>query len=83
MLFFTHTKTIKAYITLKIQKKAISEKNHVKYLGIMIDSGLIWQEHIDTITQKISRSIGLLYKIRAFINQKTINALLQFDFFTS
>ena len=48
------------------------KKKHVKYLGIMIDSGLIWQEHIDTITQKISRSIGLLYKIRAFINQKTI-----------
>ena len=72
VVFHPYNKPLRHKITLKIQKKAISEKNHVKYLGIMIDSGLIWQEHIDTITQKISRSIGLLYKIRAFINQKTI-----------
>ena len=72
VVFHPYNKPLSHKITLKIQKKTISEKKHVKYLGIMIDSGLIWQEHIDTITQKISRSIGLLYKIRAFINQKTI-----------
>ena len=36
----------------------------------MIDSGLTWQEHIDRVTQKISRAIGLMYKIRPFINKK-------------
>ena len=29
-------------ITLKIHKKAISEREYIKYLGIMVDSTLSW-----------------------------------------
>ena len=75
VVFHPYNKPLRQKITLKIQKKAISEKNHVKYLGIMIDSGLTWQEHIDCITQKISRAIGLMYKIRPFVNKKTMRML--------
>ena len=75
VVFHPYNKPSKHKITLKIQKKAISEKNHVKYLGIMIDSGLTWQDHIDCITQKMSRAIGLMYKIRPFVNKKTMRIL--------
>ena len=36
----------KPIITLLIKKKAIIEKDAVKYLGIFIDSGLTWTNHI-------------------------------------
>ena len=72
VIFHPYNKPLRQKITLKIRKNAISEKSHVKYLGIMIDSGLTWQEHIDCVTKKISRAIGMMYKIRPFVNKKTL-----------
>ena len=42
-------------------------KDFVKYLGIMIDSGLSWKNHIDFISHKISKSIGIITKLRHYI----------------
>ena len=42
VVFRPYNKPLKHNITLKIQKKAIAEKKIVKYLGIMIDSGLTY-----------------------------------------
>ena len=75
VVFRPYNKPLKHNITLKIQKKAIAEKKIVKYLGIMIDSGLTWQAHIDNLSKKISRSIGLLYKIRPFVNKHIMKML--------
>ena len=55
VVFHPYNKPMKYNITLKIQKKAIAEKQYVKYLGIMIDSGLTRQAQIDNISKKISR----------------------------
>ena len=41
----------------------------------MIDSGLTWQAQIDNVSKKISRSVGLLYKIRPFVNQHILKML--------
>ena len=66
---------MKQMITLEIHKKAISESEYIKYLGIMVDSTLSWNIHIDKIFKTISRAIGLLYKIRPFVNNKTLKML--------
>ena len=42
-------------------------KDFVKYLGIMIDSELSWKHHIDFICHKISRSVGIIAKMRHYI----------------
>ena len=44
-------------------------KDFVKYLGIMIDSELPWKHHIDSICHKISRSVGIIVKMRHYIPQ--------------
>ena len=72
VIFHPYNKPLKQKITLKIQKKAISEKSHVKYLGIKIDASLTWQNHIDCISKNISRATGIMYKIRPFVNKKTM-----------
>ena len=41
----------------------------------MIDAGLTWQAHIDTISNKLSRAIGLLYKIRPYVNIQILKML--------
>ena len=73
VIFHPFNKPLKKKITLKFFKKAISEKDQVKYLGIMIDSTL--NNHIDNVSTKISKTIGLLYKIRYYVDVKIIKTL--------
>ena len=45
----------------------LEHKDYIKYLGILIDKNLSWKTHINNITTKISRTVGLLAKIRHFV----------------
>lgn len=47
-------------------------KDFVKYLGIMIDSELSWKHHIDFICHKISRSVGIIAKMRHYIPRRLL-----------
>ena len=38
--------------------------DYVKYLGILIDKNLNWKAHIDLIALKISKTIGMIAKLR-------------------
>ena len=57
-------------VTILINKQAISQKDYVKYLGVLIDSRLTFQQHISAIKKKISRTIGIMYKLRNFVSKK-------------
>jgi len=59
-------------ITLKLDRKAISERDYIKYLGIAVDSKLSRKPHINNISKKISRSVGILYRIRKLVNQSIL-----------
>ena len=39
-------------------------KDHVKYLGAIIDQHLSWKHHINYIALKISRNIGIISRLR-------------------
>ena len=68
VIFHPYTKPLKELITIKINKKAITKEKYVKYLGVLIDSSLSWKTHIDNLVKKISRAIGIMYKIRYYVN---------------
>ena len=67
MIFHPYNKPVKQNVTILINKKAISEKDSLKYLGVVIDSTLSWKQHINAISKKISRSIGIMYKLRPYL----------------
>ena len=67
IIFHPYNKPLKHHITLKISK-AIMENDHIKYLGVIIDSHLNWKQHILNISKKLSRCIGILCKLRPFLN---------------
>ena len=46
-----------------------------KFLGVFIDENVIWKSHINTITTKISKSIGILYRARLIFPRKQLNQL--------
>ena len=45
----------------------IDNYDHGPFLGVEIDSKLKFRDHIDTICNKISRSIGIMYKLKNFV----------------
>ena len=43
-----------------------------KYLGIILDNQLSFNAHIDILTKKSSRAIGILCKFQLFLNETTL-----------
>ena len=41
----------------------------------MIDSHLKWNYHVDSIAPKLSRSVGMLSKLRHFVNRNTLRSI--------
>ena len=71
VIFHPFNKPLKYNVTIKINNiKAISEKRYIKYLGVLIDSTLSWKDHISNTSNKLSRAIGILYKLRPFVTTK-------------
>ena len=48
-----------------------------KYLGMIVDDSLTWEDHIDYITLKINRGIGIIRRVRQFIPEKSLLLLYQ------
>ena len=83
MIFASRLKTSPPIkITLKIGTQEIEQVSHYKYLGLIIDDKLNWKKHITFLATKLSRSLGMLFKIRHFIVKKTILLLIQGIFIT-
>ena len=52
--------------------KAIEQKDYVKYLGVLIDSRLSFKQHLIEVNKKFSKTIGLMFKLRYYMNKKTL-----------
>ena len=57
------------------------QKEYVKYLGILIDNHLTWKPHIDYVTTKISKTIGVIARLRHLVPQSTLLNLYRFLIF--
>ena len=53
-------------INLKIHNNEIKE--NVKYLGTVMDCNLNRKDHVFELSKKISRRIGILFKLRDFVS---------------
>ena len=64
---FFHKNSVKDSIPLKLPdlhifNKTIERTSSIKFLGVMLDEHITWNEHIKTIGKKLAKNIGLLYK---------------------
>ena len=75
VIFHPFNKPLKYNVTIKINKKAICEKKFIKYLGVLIDSTLSWNHHVFQLSKKLSRAVGILYKLRPFVNAKIMKSV--------
>ena len=75
VIFHTSKKKLPFNVTLKLNRKAILQKGHIKYLGITVDEHLNWKEHILNVSKKISRNAGILCKLRNYVNLKLLKTI--------
>ena len=48
-------------ISLNINNNVITEKSETKFLGVIVDNQLSWNAHIKHISNKISKSVAILW----------------------
>ena len=75
MLFKRKRKVVDFSPSLFIDSQPISQVSQTKFLGVYIDEHLTWEAHIDNISSKIAKGIGILRKARPYLNKSTIHQL--------
>ena len=68
IIFRSKKKALNHNVTLILNRKAIAQKDHVKYLGVLVDQHLTWKHQISGVAKKISRGVGILAKLRNSVN---------------
>ena len=58
VIFRSSQKVPNHSVTLLMNKKALLQKDHVKYLGVLLDQHLSWKYHIKSVALKVSRGLG-------------------------
>ena len=71
-LFHASQKYVADSFSLYLNNKQITEITCIKYLSVLIDSNLNWKEHILNMSKKITKSIGIICKLRHFVNTQTL-----------
>ena len=59
-------------LNITLNNVNIREVTSVLYLGVHIDSGLKWSAHIDHLTFIISRNIGVINRVKYFLNKQSL-----------
>ena len=57
-------------LDVKIDDSVIEQVSSCKILGVVIDSGMNYESHIDELCKKLSKRIGLLKHISPFLKQR-------------
>ena len=60
---------------LFINNQVIKRQSSIKFLGILLGENLLWKEHLKLTESKIAKNIGLMYKVKPYLNKDSLLAL--------
>ena len=55
--------------------RLLRNEQTAKYLGVFLDGKLCWEQHIDSVSKKVSRSLAVLRRVSKHLTLKTRMAL--------
>ena len=53
----------------------VERESSIKFLGVRIDENLIWRGHIQTVENKIAKSIVLLYQRKHYLDENFLKQI--------
>ena len=68
VIFHPPERMLPFHVTLSLNGINLNQEFSIKYLGIIIDSKLSWKSQVSYIAKKIKRNIGILSKLRYYVN---------------
>ena len=75
IIFHRNTASIDHSLKLKLDGKRLSPSQSVKYLGVLLDEHLQWNDQIAQVKIKLNRATGILSKIRHNVNPTILKVL--------
>ena len=59
-------------LSIKMNNQIIDVVKETKFLGVTLDEKLSWSKHIQNVSNKVSKGIGIIKKLRPFLNRSTL-----------
>ena len=73
---FSGRKVRNSDVALNIDGISINEEGITKFWGVLVDNKLNWKKHIDYVSRKLSRGIGMISKANEYLNGDSLVTLL-------
>ena len=72
MIIKSPQKRLNTPINISIQDNGgntfpLERKDHVKYLGVLIDDKINWKQHISFVCSRVARNSGIFFKLRHYL----------------
>ena len=60
---------------LTFSNHVIEKQELIKFLGVLLDENLNWEEHVKHTDNKIAKNLGFFYKARPFLERNILLTL--------
>ena len=74
MIFHTNQRMIPP-IAFSINNKLIAQVSTFNFLGIMLDSNILWTSHTNLVCMKLSKTIGIIKRLKYIFPNKILFSL--------
>ena len=75
VIFKPKNEIITKHFNFRISGQKIKPSSQVKYLGIILHDDLHWNSHLTKLRKQLSRSIGLLSKVRYYVPKHLLRTI--------
>ena len=71
MIMLSRKKILTRQNEVILRNEVVQRVNKAIFLGVIVDQHLNWKDHISMISQKMSKSSGIIYRIRNTLDIKS------------
>ena len=75
MIFKSRQKRLTVDLSIKVNNSKLDKAKEVMFLGVILDEHLSWKSHISHVANKISKSIGIIYRASFYLFKSSLRIL--------
>jgi hypothetical protein len=75
MVFRSRSRKVEVSDILTVNGTPIELVSSTKFIGVLIDSCLTWEQHIHVVKSKVAKGIGIICKARKILDERTLITL--------